>query len=130
MTLTITLRTMVRSVAVVVALLAAPTIGLAHEPKGAHGGPQADAGALHVEVVANGTTLEVFLRDHGDRDVATAGYKGIAIFVVGGKPQRIPLTPAGTNKLAGASPVALPKEPKGAVQITVPGGSTVQAKFQ
>jgi hypothetical protein len=39
-------------------------------------------------------------------------------------------TPAGTNKLSGTSPVALPKEPKGAVQITTPTGSTLQAKFQ
>jgi hypothetical protein len=121
---------MVCSVAVAVTLLAAPTIGLAREPKGAHGGPQADAGDLHVEVVTNGTTLEVFLRDHGDRDVASAGYKGTAIFVVDGRPQRIPLTPAGQNKLTGSSSAPLPKEPKGAVQITTPGGSTVQAKFQ
>ena len=119
-----------RCLTVAIMLLTITSSGFAHESKGAHGGPQADAGDLHVEVVANGTTLEVFLRDHADRDVATVGYKGIAIFVVGGKPQRIPLTPAGTNKLAGASPVGLPKEPKGAVQITAPGGSTVQAKFQ
>jgi hypothetical protein len=73
--------------------------------------------------------LQVFLRDHSDKDVASAGFKGTAILVVGGKPQRIPLTPAGANKLSGTSSVALPKEPKGAVQITTPTGSTVQAKF-
>ena len=125
----ITMQAAVRAIAVVAALLMAPTFMLAHAPKGAHGGVQADAGSFHVEVVPSGTTLQVFLRDHSDQDVATAGYKGTAIFVIDGKPQRIPLTPAGQNKLTGTSPVALPKEPKGAVQITTPAGSTVQAKF-
>lgn len=130
MTLNITLQTTVRSVAIAAALLAAPALGLAHGPKvGANGGVMADAGNYHVEVLPDGTTLQIFLRDHSDKEVASAGFKGTAIFVVGGKPQRIPLTPAGTNKLTGTSPVALPKEPKGAVQITTPAGSTVQAKF-
>jgi hypothetical protein len=131
MTLKITLKATARSIAVAIALLAAPALVLAHSPKvGANGGAQVDAGSYHVELVPDGTTLQVFLRDHSDKEVASAGFKGTAIFVVGGKPQRIPLTPAGTNKLSGTSPVALPKEPKGAVQITTPTGSTVQAKFQ
>jgi len=112
------------------AALVAVTPALAHAPKiGANGGAQTDAGSLHVEVVSKGSTLEVFLRDHGDKAVPSDGYKGTAIFVVDGKPQRIPLTPAGENKLTGAGTVELPKEPKGAVQITLPGGNTVQAKF-
>lgn len=131
MTLKMTLKATARSIAVAVALLAAPALVLAHSPKvGANGGAQVDAGSYHVEVLPDGTTLQVFLRDHSDKEVASAGFKGMAIFVVGGRPQRIPLTPAGTNKLTGTSPVALPKEPKGAVQITTPTGSTVQAKFQ
>jgi hypothetical protein len=130
MRLKIMLRTIVRSLAIAAALLAAPALVLAHAPKiGVHGGAQTDAGSFHVEVVPDGSTLQVYLRDHSDKEVASAGFKGTAIFVIGGKPQRIPLSPAGTNKLTGTSPVALPKEPKGAVQITTPTGSTVQAKF-
>lgn len=130
MTLTITLRT-VQSAAVAAALLVAPALGLAHSPKiGANGGAQVDAGSYHVELVPDGATLQIYLRDHSDKEVASTGFKGTAIFVIEGKPQRIPLTPAGANKLTGTSPVALPKEPKGAVQITTPTGSTVQAKFQ
>jgi hypothetical protein len=131
MTLQIMLRTAARSVAVAVALLAVPALVLAHGPKvGANGGVQADAGDYHIELVPEGTTLQIYLRDHSDKEVASAGFKGTAIFVVGGKPQRIPLMPAGANRLSGTSSVALPKEPKGAVQITTPTGSTVQAKFQ
>ena len=111
-------------------LVATTTLAAAHAPKvGANGGPQADAGSFHVEVVAKGTSLRVFLRDHSDKAVLTEGYKGTAIFVVDGKPQRIPLAPSGENALTGTAPVTVPGEPKGAVQITTPTGSTVQAKF-
>lgn len=111
-------------------LLVTASLAWAHAPKiGANGGPQADAGSFHVEVVPKGTTLQVFLRDHADKAVATDGYKGTAIFVIDGKPQRIPLAPAGENKLTGTSAVSIPSEPRGAVQITTPSGSTVQAKF-
>ncbi len=111
-------------------LLVTTSFAWAHAPKvGVHGGAQTDAGSFHVEVVPRGTTLQVFLRDHSNKAVVTDGFKGTAIFVIDGKPQRIPLTPAGENKLTGTSAISLPSEPKGAVQITTPAGSTVQAKF-
>jgi hypothetical protein len=111
-------------------LLAGATPSFAHAPKiGEHGGPQADAGSFHVELVPQGTELQVYLRDHSDKAVSTEGFRGAAIFVIDGKPERITLTPAGDNQLKGASSVNIPSEPKGAVQITTPTGSTVQAKF-
>lgn len=120
-----------RVISVVVAMLfawAQPV--LAHAPKmGEHGGPQADAGSFHVEIVPKDRQLEVYLRDHSDKAVNTEGFRGAAIFVIEGKPERITLTPAGGNQLKGASSVNIPSEPKGAVQITTPTGSTVQAKF-
>ena len=117
-------------IATVAPLIATTSFGFAHSPKvGANGGPQTDAGSYHVEVVPQGTTLQVYLRDHSDKAVPSAGFKGTAIFVIEGKPQRIPLSPSGDNKLTGTAPVALPAEPKGAVQLTTPTGSTVQAKF-
>jgi hypothetical protein len=110
--------------------IAIASAALAHSPKiGANGGRQADAGHFHVEVVPHGTMLQVFLRDHGDKAVLSAGFKGTAILVIEGKPQRVSLAPAGENKLTGTSAVSIPSEPKGAVQITTPTGSTFQAKF-
>jgi hypothetical protein len=117
-------------IAVATLFIVTASTASAHAPKvGANGGPQADAGNFHVEVVSQGATLVVFLRDHSDKAVLTDGHKGTAIFVIDGKPQRIPLAPAGENRLTGASAVKIPSEPKGAVQITTPTGSTVQAKF-
>jgi hypothetical protein len=92
------------------------------------GGPQ-DAGSFHVEIVPKGTVLQVYLKDRSDKAVTSSGFKGTAIFVINGKAERITLTPAGENQLEGTSSVDLPAEPKGAVQITTPTGSKVQAKF-
>src|SRR5262245_3745280 len=117
-------------IAAVALLIVTTSIASAHAPKiGAHGGAQADAGSFHVEILPQGATLQVFLRDHSDKAVLTDGYKGTAIFVIDGKPERIPLTSAGENKLTGSSTVSIPSDPKGAVQIITPSGTTVQAKF-
>src|SRR5262245_9465269 len=108
-----------------------PLTASAHSPKvGQNGGRQADAGSYHVEIVPEGTVLQDYPPDHSEKAVSTQGFKGTAIFVIKGKPERIPLTPAGDNQLKGDAKVDLPAEPKGAVQITTPTGSTVQAKFE
>jgi hypothetical protein len=102
----------------------------AHAPeKGKNGGQQTDAGNYHVEVVARGNTLDVFVTDHSETAVSTKGFKGTAILVVNGKPQRITLSPRGQNVLTGTSPVELSTPIRGAVQITNTDNDTVQAKF-
>ena len=117
---------------VMITVLALLPIGAsAHGPKlGQNGGPQEDAGSFHVEIVPQGTVLQVYVIDHSDKAVSTNGFKGAAIFVINGKAERITLTPAGENQLKGTSSVDLPAEPKGAVQITTPTGGTAQARFK
>jgi hypothetical protein len=103
--------------------------GHSHD-RGPNGGALADAGDYHVEAVANGATLSVYLTDHDtDKPVTTAGFKGLAILVVDGKAQRIPLAPAGENALSGRAPVPLAAPIRGAIQITDARNSTVQARF-
>jgi hypothetical protein len=115
------------------AFLAALTLGgaaFAHAPGVGHnGGRQVDAGHTHMEMVVSGQTVTIYLRDHGDKPVATDGAQGAAILVIDGRSQRIPLAPAGANMLRGEAPVALPAQPKGAVQVTLPGGGSVQGRF-
>ena len=116
--------------ALVAALLIA-TNAFAHGPtKGPNGGRQVDAGDYHVEMVAKDTALIVYLHDDKDKPVDVKGYKATGIFVVDGKPQRIELKPDSANKLTGAAAVPLPATLKGAVQITLPTGKTVEAKFE
>jgi hypothetical protein len=113
------------------AALLIATSALAHGPnKGVNGGPQVDAGDYHVEIVAENTMLSVYLSDRDDKPVDTKGHRATGIFVIQGKSQRIELQPESANKLVGKSSVPLPATPTGAVQITLPTGKTVQAKFE
>ena len=101
----------------------------AHEVSGQHGGRVTDAGKYHVELVAKGETVDVFVSDGSQKPVPAAGFKGTAILVVGGKPARVPLEPADGNRLSGKASVALGESPKGAVQLTAPDGATASGKF-
>lgn len=99
-----------------------------HAETGKHGGKMVSAGDYHVELIAKGGTVEVYIADHDDKPVAIAGYKGLAILSAGGKTQRVALE-AADGKLTGKATADLPANPKGVVQITPPGGKTVSAKF-
>lgn len=115
---------------VLTAALVISAAAYAHGPdKGANGGLQVDAGDFHVEMVAKGSQLAVYLRTDKDQPVDVTGIKATGLFVVAGKPQRIELKPESANKLVGTASVQLPSSLKGAVQITLPTGKTVQAKF-
>src|SRR5215207_7773048 len=100
----------------------------AHDRKGPNGGRVADAGAYHVELVAKGSELTLFVADTADKPVPPDGFKGVAILVVDGKSQRIPLE-AADRKLSGTAGVKLPANPKGVIQLTLPDGKTAQARF-
>ena len=80
-----------------IALLAALP-AYAHEPKASHGGRLADAGPYHVELVAKDTAIEIFLIGENDKPVDPKGFKGVAIFNLGGKAERITLAPSEKNE--------------------------------
>ena len=101
----------------------------AHNPKSAHGGRIVLAGPFHAELVVKDKAVEVFIRGHDDKPIDPRGFKGVAILNVGGKAERIPLTPSEKQALSGTAAAALPESPKGAVQLTAPDGTTSTARF-
>ena len=106
------------------------SVSYAHTPeKGKHGGQVVEAGDYHVEAVAKGTTLEVYIRDHDDKDISIAGFKGTAVLVVKGKPVQVTLASRDGKVLSGTSSVVLAAPIRGAIQITNAQNKTVQAKF-
>ena len=119
---------MYRNLLILAALLGLALPAVAHEPKGPHGGRVVDAAPYHVELVAKGSDLDLFVTDTADKPVPPDGFKGVAILIVDGKSQRIPLEPA-DKKLRGTAGVKLPANPKGVIQLTLPDGKTAQAKF-
>jgi hypothetical protein len=109
-------------------LTALPAAG--HEvEKGPNGGRVVEASAHHVELVVKDNAVNVFVTDANEKPVSINGFTGVAIFTISGKAQRIPLEPKEGTRLSGTSPVALPAEPVGVVQITAPDGKTAQGRF-
>jgi hypothetical protein len=113
---------------VMLAALTLATPVIAHDAKPLHGGRIVYAGNFHVEMVANGNAIDVYLISHQNEEMPLAGYKGLAILSIDGKSERITLAGDG-NKLTGQVTGNLPAQPKGVVQITPPDGKTVSAKF-
>lgn len=113
------------ALAIMIAASPAAAHDIAHGP---NGGRVAEAGAYHVELVAKGPSLEAFVTGADAKPVAPRGFKGVALLVVEGKAQRIPLAPEG-GRLAGQAQVPLPPTPKGAVQLIAPDGQTASARF-
>ncbi|RVU18206.1 hypothetical protein EOE48_12225 [Methylobacterium oryzihabitans] len=114
---------------VVAPALAAGEHGHDHA-KGPNGGTIADAGRYHLELVARGPAIEIFVTgEDAAAPVPSEGFKGTLIVIVDGKPARIALAPAGANRLAGTAAAPLPAKPKGAVQLIGPDGATANGKF-
>lgn len=112
------------------ALALSATHAAAHDSTGPHGGQATDAGPLHVEVLTTADQVHVFLADAAGKPVAATGYKGLAILLVAGKVARIALQPEGSERLVGTAPAPAPAPIKGAIQITAPDGTTMQASFK
>lgn len=113
--------------ALLMALMASPAA--AHSSKGPHGGRLAEAKPYHAELVTKDDSIEIFISDADEKPMNAAGFKGVAIFQVGGKAERIELRPGESGALAGKAGSPLPETVKGAVQLTGPDGKTTNARF-
>lgn len=106
------------------------TGAIAHESDiGPNGGMRVDAGPYRVELVPNGTRVDIHITMDDDSAVATQTMTGTAILLLDGKPVRTPLVPAAAGVLSGDTGVTVPEAVKGAVLLIDPEGKTVQAKF-
>jgi hypothetical protein len=121
----------VKRLILALAVAAAPLAAAAHEmAKGPNGGAVVDSAGHHVELVANGTELVLFLTGEADKPIASAGTRNArAIVQDGGKTATVPLQPAEPNKLVGALAAPLGKGARVVVSATMSDGHAVQARF-
>jgi len=123
-------RSLIPAAALAIGLALSAPLAAHEAAKGRHGGWRVDAGKYHTELLVDGSTnVVVFLSDEADKPIPAAGFKATAILVVGGKSQRIELTPAGDSKLVGTAPIPVKRGVKGVVRLTAPDGGTAQGKF-
>ncbi len=101
-----------------------------------NGGQLRMAGAYHFELVvakdsptAKENPVVVYLSDHADQKLPSAGAKGKVTLLSGKQKAEITLTPAGDNKLTGQGIYASLPAMKAIVAITFPDGRTEQARF-
>jgi hypothetical protein len=113
------------------AVAAAPLGAAAHEvAMGPNGGPVVDSSGHHVEMVAKGSELVLFLTEEDDKPLASAGTKNArAIVQDGGKTATVQLQPAEPNKLVGVLAQPLGSGARVVVSATIADGHTVQARF-
>ncbi len=95
----------------------------------AHGGQLRMAGPFHIELVPNQGELMLYVTDHADNKVATAGAKATATVLSGKAKAQVNLTPAGDNSLKGSGSFTLDPEMKVVVSLTMPNQEAVQARF-
>jgi hypothetical protein len=121
----------VKRLAFALALTASPMIASAHDlTKGPNGGPVVDSAGHHIEMVAKGTELVLYLTEENDKPLASAGTKGArAIVQDGGKTATVPLQPAEPNRLVGTLAQPLGPGARVVISATMADGHAVQARF-
>ncbi len=99
---------------------------VAHEDHiGPNGGYTKHLGSVSVEVVTEGSTIRVHLRDEKtEKPLPVAGAKGRAIVLAGGKTESVALTPS-QDVLVGAAKKDVPSDAKVAVSLQVPGRENI-----
>lgn len=120
-----------RRILLAFAVAALPFATAAHElVKGPNGGPLVDSSGHHVEMVAKGADLVLFLTGNGEEPISSVGVKNARATVQdGGKITTVPLQPAEPNKLVGALAAPLGKGARVVVSATMADGHVVQARF-
>jgi hypothetical protein len=99
-----------------------------HGPK--HNGIVEHSGHHHLELVAKGGTIELYVTDEngGEEDVSAA--KATATVLADGKTEQVTLAPAGGNALKGAGGFNAGKGTTVVVSLTMPGHEPEQVRFK
>ena len=92
-----------RKVLILVGLWLCATAAAAHEGKGPHGGPVADAGKFYVEVIAAKDQLQVYVYDDATgKPVAVKDAHATAVLLAGTQKETVTLMPdKDDNELSG-----------------------------
>jgi hypothetical protein len=113
------------------ALALLPIAANAHEPnQGPNGGPVVDAAGHHVEFVASGTEIVLYLTEDADKPLASAGVRNArAIIQDSGLVTTVGLQPSEPNKLVGKLAQPLGPGARVVLSATLADGHAVQARF-
>lgn len=101
-----------------------------HDHKPSAGGIVAEIGDYDAELVSNGDTLKLLLKDHDGKEAATEGFKASVLVLAGSERQGpFDLSPAGSNALEGKG-AALKPGSKAVVTLTDKAGKAAQGRYE
>ncbi|HML43286.1 MULTISPECIES: hypothetical protein [Hyphomicrobium] len=103
---------------------------VAHDHEAKHGGILVHNGHHHLELVAKGNTLELFVRHEDGKVEDVSGAKASATVLAGGKTEVVTLAPSGENGLKGTGGFDAGKGTTVVVNLTMPGHETEQIRFK
>ncbi len=97
----------------------------------AHGGQTRMAGPYHLELVAKDKEIVLYVMDHADRDLSTAGGAGKATVQTGKAKNKISvrLEPEAGNMLKGTGDFTVTPETVVTVFVELPGQEATAARF-
>lgn len=102
----------------------------AHDHSAKHGGIVEHTGHHHLELVAKGGTLELYVtHEDGEAEDASAA-KASATVLADGKTEQVTLTPAGGNALKGAGSFNAGKGTTIVVSLSMPDHEPEQVRFK
>jgi hypothetical protein len=98
--------------------------------RGPQGGQMRATTTLHLELVGRADELLLYVYDHDDRPVATAGAAGRATLLLGAQRSELVLEPYGKNVLRAAGKVVPDPKLRVVVSLTLSGGKPQQERFE
>ena len=96
---------------------------------GPHGGQTRMAGPYHLELVAGSSELTLYVTDHANTPIESAGGSAKAILTSGKQRYVIVLVPAGDNVLKGSGEFKLSKSTNVSMLVKLPDGEPQRATF-
>ena len=114
------------------AMLAAFTVhaAFAHDAEqGPHGGPVVEVKGHHIELIAKGSDIVLYLTDEAHGALASKGASGRAVILEGSKQSTVPLAPAEPNILTGKLDSPLATGTRVVVSVKLSDGHDVLVRF-
>lgn len=102
----------------------------AHDHEAKHNGIVVHSGHHHLELVATGGTLDLYVTHEDGKEEDVSAAKATATVLADGKTEVVTLAPATGNALKGSGSFNAAKGTTVVVSLTLPGHATEQARFK
>lgn len=102
----------------------------AHDHDAKHNGIVVHSGHHHLELVAAGGTIELYINNEDGKEEDVSGAKATATVLTGGKTETVTLAPGGSNILKRSGGFTAGKGTTVVVSLTMPGHEPEQARFK